>query len=83
MLGRSLENVKISLDALHTLQPLNFWSCAFFPNLTRDFGESNLSTEDKTFLLDHKLDVNVSTSAHVTSFLSTCLAAWCDNAESC
>jgi hypothetical protein len=28
---------------------LNFWSCAFYPNLTRDFREFRLSTQNRTF----------------------------------
>jgi hypothetical protein len=62
---------------------LNFWSCAFFPNLTRDFRESILPAENRTVLLAAGLDTTISSSANVTSFLSTCLAAWCDNSQGC
>jgi hypothetical protein len=62
---------------------LNFWSCVFYPDLTRDFWESRLSTQNRTFLRDHKVDTNQSISTQVTTHLATCLVAWCDNAEGC
>jgi len=62
---------------------INLWSCALYPNLTRDFRESKLSTESMAFVLGNETDTSTTTSAHVTTFISTCFAAWCDNSELC
>ncbi|KAH7082795.1 hypothetical protein BKA63DRAFT_404177, partial [Paraphoma chrysanthemicola] len=61
----------------------NLWSCALFPNLTRDFRESRLFNDSRATLLVDDVDTNISTSSQVTTFISTCLAAWCDNSEGC
>jgi hypothetical protein len=55
------------------------WSCAFFGNLTNDFRKSRISSENKTSLLDNDIDTSATTSAKVTPFLSTCVAACCEN----
>lgn len=65
-------------DAVH-----NFWSCAFYPNLTRDVREFRLEDGNRTFLLDRKMDVNVASSANVAHFLSTCLVTFCENSKTC
>jgi hypothetical protein len=62
---------------------MNLWSCALFPNLTRDFRDSILSNDSRAILLENEVDTNRSTSSHVTTFIATCLAAWCDNSEVC
>ncbi|KAH8716908.1 hypothetical protein GQ44DRAFT_624669, partial [Phaeosphaeriaceae sp. PMI808] len=61
--------------------PLNFWNCAFYPNLTRDFRIGRLGNKNQTFL--REVDLNNGTSANITSFLSTCLVAYCENSDSC
>ncbi|KAF2820204.1 hypothetical protein CC86DRAFT_374431 [Ophiobolus disseminans] len=62
---------------------INLWSCALFPNLTHDYRESNLSNNARTFVLGNNTDTSISTSTQVTTFISTCLEAWCNNSEGC
>jgi hypothetical protein len=57
--------------------PMNSWSCAMFPNITQAFRYSHLPPANRTYLLEKNVDINVNTSAAVTSFISTCLSSWC------
>ncbi|KAF2029562.1 hypothetical protein EK21DRAFT_28472, partial [Setomelanomma holmii] len=61
---------------------INLWSCALFPNMTRDFRESRILGYEP-YLQENDVDLNISTSTQVTTFISTCLAAWCENSETC
>ncbi|OAL53281.1 hypothetical protein IQ07DRAFT_585228 [Pyrenochaeta sp. DS3sAY3a] len=76
--GRRVDGVKRMSSP-----PLNFWSCAFFPNLTRDYREARLPDSNVTFLDSMNVDTSLTNSTHVTSFLSTCLSAWCGNSVNC
>jgi hypothetical protein len=62
---------------------VNLWSCALYPNLTRDFWDEKLSPSGRSIAEENVTDRNISTSNEVTTFLSTCLTARCENAESC
>lgn len=62
---------------------MNLWSCALYPNLTHDFRASALASEAQQWTLGNNTDTSVLTSTQVTRFISTCLAAWCDNEEGC
>lgn len=62
---------------------INFWSCAFYPNFSRDVRESRLPAENQSFLLDRRVDTTLSSAVSVASFLSTCLVAYCDMTPSC
>ncbi|KAH7397164.1 hypothetical protein BKA66DRAFT_369556, partial [Pyrenochaeta sp. MPI-SDFR-AT-0127] len=62
---------------------LRFWSCTFYPNLTHNFRELRLPNKNRTFLLDNEIDTSVSSAENVTSFLSTCLVAWCEGSKGC
>jgi hypothetical protein len=61
----------------------NLWSCALYPNLTRDFRDETLSPEEMTIVIDNDTNTSISTSNQVSTFLSTCLRAWCNNSELC
>lgn len=62
---------------------VNLWSCALFSNLTRDFRDERLLPEENTLVRENETDTSISTSNLVSTFLSTCLGAWCDNSELC
>jgi hypothetical protein len=62
---------------------MNLWSCALYLNLTHDFRSSKLAPTSREWVLGNKSDTSIGTSTQVAEFLSTCLAAWCDNEEGC
>jgi hypothetical protein len=63
--------------------PMNFWSCAMFPNITQALRNSHLPSANRTYLLEKNVDTNVNTSTAVTSFISTCLSSWCRESGGC
>ncbi|KAH7380249.1 hypothetical protein DE146DRAFT_729497, partial [Phaeosphaeria sp. MPI-PUGE-AT-0046c] len=62
---------------------LNLWSCALYPNITHDFRASTLPHASQEWVLRDDADTSIATSTRVTRFISRCMAAWCDNEESC
>lgn len=62
---------------------INLWSCTLYLNLTRDLREGHLPNKSRAIVLENHTDASIATSTSVTSFISTCLVAWCDNSEAC
>ncbi|KAH5070006.1 hypothetical protein HBI38_085530 [Parastagonospora nodorum] len=63
--------------------PMNFWSCALYPNITQASRSSGLSPQNRTYLLENNVDTTEAASVAVTSFISTCLSTWCRESGNC
>jgi hypothetical protein len=60
----------------------NFWSCAFYPNISRDVRDHRMPQQDVS-LLANEMDTTISSSASVVNLYSTCLVAYCDDFLGC
>lgn len=70
-------------SAMESSTERTFWSCAFYPNFTRDYRDFLMIPEDHTFVTDLDVDTSLEASSNITVFLSTCLMEYCNNPEGC